>query len=103
MANPHWKLNPLQYYEAPGLCAYVFHSRYPEGKQGGIEITQHGERIATNGDLRLEPTPGQWAQIPVVEERQVDEEHSEVSVHLSYEALNLDCALRVQPDGQSLL
>ena len=64
MAATRWKLNPLQYYEAAGLSALVFHSSYPAGKQGGIEIIQHGERVATNGDLRLEPTPGQWAPLP---------------------------------------
>ncbi|MGH8021812.1 MAG: AGE family epimerase/isomerase, partial [Opitutaceae bacterium] len=33
---------------------------------------QNGARVATNGDLRLGPTPGQWQPVPKVGERQVD-------------------------------
>ena len=68
----------------------VFQNFYPEGKQGGIEIIQHGERIATNGDLRLEPTPGQWGELPKVVKREVDAETNLVKVSLSYSKYNLD-------------
>lgn len=98
----HWRLNALEYFEAPGLSALVFHNAYPEGKQGGIEIIQHGERVATNGDLRLEPTPGQWAPLPVAGKRQVDAERGEASVPLHYPDANLDCLIRVRADGLAL-
>jgi hypothetical protein len=29
----------------------VFEDIYPEGHQGGVEIIQHGVRVATNGDV----------------------------------------------------
>ena len=64
MTRTRWTVNDLEYFEAPGLSMLVFHGIYPEGKQGGVEIIQHGERVATNGDLRLEPTPSQWAPLP---------------------------------------
>ena len=80
----------------------VFHGIYPEGKQGGLEIIQHGERIATNGDLRLEPTPGQWAPLPKVGKREVVARTGTVKVSLSYSDYNLDYILRVQADGGSL-
>lgn len=59
-----WRISNKEYFEAPGIAAIVFQNFYPEGKQGGIEIIQHGERVATNGDLRLEPAPGQWSKLP---------------------------------------
>ena len=64
MKETKWKINELEYFEKQGLSVLVFHNFYPEGKQGGIEIIQHDERVATNGDLRLEPAPGQWSRVP---------------------------------------
>jgi hypothetical protein len=57
-------INDKNYFELPGLNVMVFEDIYPEGHQGGVGIIQHGVRVATNGDLRLEPTPGQWQPIP---------------------------------------
>ncbi len=64
--EPGWTLNELEYFERPGLSVLVFHDEYPEGKQGGVEIVQHGERVAAVGDVRLEATPGQWGPFPAV-------------------------------------
>jgi hypothetical protein len=52
------------YFEMPGLNVLVYNNTFAEGHQGGVEIIQHGNRIATNGELRLNPTPGQWQPIP---------------------------------------
>ena len=52
------KINNQEYFEMQGLNVMVFHDFYPEGHQGGITIIQNGIRVASNGDLRLEPTPG---------------------------------------------
>lgn len=52
------------YFEMPGLNVLVYNNTFPEGHQGGVEIIQHGSRVATNGELRLSPTPGQWQPIP---------------------------------------
>lgn len=52
------------YFEMPGLNVLVYNNTFPEGHQGGVEIIQHGNRVATNGELRLSPSPGQWQPIP---------------------------------------
>lgn len=78
------KINELGYFEMPGLNVMVFHDFYPEGHQGGVGIIQNGERVATNGDIRLEPTPGQWQPIPKVGERMVDTAANSISVRLTY-------------------
>lgn len=78
------EINELGYFEMPGLNVMVFHDFYPEGHQGGVGIIQNGNRIATNGDIRLEQTPGQWQPIPKVSERFVDTANNEIIVRLTY-------------------
>jgi hypothetical protein len=77
-------LNEQEYFEMPGLNIMVFHDFYPEGHQGGITIIQNGVRVASNGDVRLEPAPGQWQPVPKVGQRTVDRENLLVSVPCSY-------------------
>ncbi len=78
------KLNDQEYFEMPGLNVMVFQDIYPEGHQGGVGIIQNGVRVATNGDIRLEPSPGQWAPIPVMHKRTVDKAGNRISVSLTY-------------------
>jgi endoglucanase len=78
------KLNELEYLEMTGLNVMLAHDFYQEGHQGGVSIIQNGLRVATNGDIRLEPTPGQWQPIPKVGERQVNKETEEIWVDMSY-------------------
>ncbi len=77
-------INQDEYFEMPGLNVMVFYDIYPEGHQGAIGIIQNGTRVATNGDLRLEPTPGQWQPIPKTEKRQVIPENNEIRVRCTY-------------------
>ncbi len=78
------QINENEYFEKPGLNVMVFFDIYPEGHQGAIGIIQNGTRVATNGDLRLEPTPGQWQPIPKVGKRSVDRAKNEISVKCTY-------------------
>jgi endoglucanase len=52
------------YFEMPGLNVLVYNNSFSEGHQGGVEIIQHNNRVATNGNLRLSPAPGQWQPVP---------------------------------------
>ena len=74
-----WKINDLEYFEAPGLNILVFHNTYPVGKQGGIEIIQHGDRVATNGYINVDLPPGQSFPRPDVAERTVSSDKKEIS------------------------
>jgi endoglucanase len=65
-------LNKQEYLEYQGVNVMLAHDFYPEGHQGGVGIIQNGHRVATNGDLRLEPTPGQWSPIPKVGKRVIN-------------------------------
>src|ERR1700737_3670020 len=61
-------LNDLDYFETQGLSVLTyqntFHEVFRDQKLGGVEIILHGERIATDGEVRLLPTPEQWDTVP---------------------------------------
>jgi hypothetical protein len=78
------RLNALEYFERPGVNVMAFQDIYPEGHQGGVNIIQHGVRVASNGDLRLEPTPGQWQPVPKQDKRTVNAAGGEIVTTLSY-------------------
>lgn len=71
-AQQSLELNEQGYFRMDGLDVTVFSDYYPEGHQSGVTIIQHGNRVAANGDLRLEPSPGQWSPVPKGGARQVD-------------------------------
>ena len=83
-------INEQEYLEMAGLNVMLAHDFYPEGHQGGVSVIQNGQRVAANGDLRLEPTPGQWQPTPAVGRRRVDRADDEVSVHMAYPDENQD-------------
>jgi endoglucanase len=105
-----------EYFDKPGLSVLVFNDLYTEGHQGGIQIIQHEERIAANGDLRLEQAPGQWQPFSQVNEKTIDTIGKEIFVSLSYPNdkaqtryfnrieypdLELEYTIRVQTDSTS--
>ena len=73
------------YFSVPGLDVIVFDDIYPDGHQTGVTIIQHGRRVAANGDLRLEPEPGQWSPMPVAAgERTIDAAAGTIRQSLHY-------------------
>ena len=84
------KLNNQEYLEYQGVNVMLAHDFYPESHQGGVGIIQNGLRVATNGDLRLEPTPGQWQPTPKVGKRITNTARQEVSVQMSFPNEELD-------------
>ena len=111
-------LNSQEYLEYKGVNVMLAQDFYPEGHQGGVGIIQNGQRVATNGDIRLEPTPGQWAPIPKVGRRMINRATGEVSVRMEfpnqeinrkgfnpiiYPDLNFAYNIRVLPAGKSFL
>lgn len=81
-AQPSFKLGAGGYFNAGGVDAMAFNDYYPEGHQGGICIIMNGNRIATNGDIRFEPTPGQWQPVPKQVKRVVED--NKITTYLAY-------------------
>lgn len=60
------------YFQDKGVDVMAFYDFYPEGHQGGVCLIMNGHRVATNGDLRFEATPGQWQPVPKQLSRKVE-------------------------------
>ncbi len=112
-----FKLNEQGYFERPGINVMVGQDYYPEGHQGGLSIIMHDERVASNGDVRLEPAPGQWSPIPKPGNRQVDQAKQEIRAQLAYPDpdrdrkgfnpiiypdLKMSYTVRARPEGESI-
>ena len=72
------------YFQNQGVDVMAFDDIYPEGHQSGVSIIMHGNRMATNGDIRFEPTPGQWQPVPKQGERKLDDATNTITTHLSF-------------------
>src|SRR5215218_846739 len=77
-------LTSRDYFHRDGVDVMAFQDFYPDGHQGGVTIVQHGLRVAANGDVRLEPTPGQWSPMPQQDKREVRRATGEIITTLSY-------------------
>ena len=73
-----------EYFQCGGVSIMGFSDFYPAGHQSGIGIIMNGKRVATNGDVRFEPTPGQWQPVPKQKNRVVDKENGVIKTTLSY-------------------
>ncbi|MCL2364237.1 MAG: glycoside hydrolase family 9 protein [Defluviitaleaceae bacterium] len=74
----------LGYFKNSGVDVMAFDDIYPEGHQSGISIVMHGNRLATNGDVRFEQTPGQWQPASKQGARVLDEAANTITTQLSY-------------------
>ncbi len=92
-----------EYFHRQGLSFLIFHNHYTQGHQGGLEIIQHGERVATNGDIRLQATPGQLDLLPTTGERSVNQREQTISVPAEYTDLDILYKITVRPEGESFL
>ena len=72
------------YFQNIGVDVMAFDDIYPEGHQSGVSIIMHGNRVATNGDIRFEQTPGQWQPVPKQEKRELDIQENTITTSLSY-------------------
>jgi len=100
------KLNNLDYFETRGLNILVFSNYYGlfnDEKLSGVEIIHHGIRTATNGDVRLSPTPEQWDSIPKFKERKVNKEHNLIEAYLSYPAYNFEYVIKAEGKEEGIL
>lgn len=111
-----FELNEKGYFQNQGVSVMVFDDVYPEGHQSGVCLIMNGNRIATNGDLRLEQTPGQWQPLPKQRRRQVS--GNRITTYLSYPDsskhetgfnpiiypnLQLSYNVVVEPDGDDII
>ena len=95
------RVNDKDYLETHGLSVLVyqnaFHPVFRDQKLSAIEIILHDDRIATDGDVRLMPTPEQWDPVPHFKERK--RTGNGLTAFCDYPDQNLSYRLEVQPEG----
>ena len=111
-----FQLNADGYFNAGGTDVMAFSDFYPEGHQGGVCVIMNGVRIATNGDIRLEATPGQWQPVPKQLSRKVENGritttlcYPDSSRHMTgfnpmvYPDYQFNYTVNVEPQGKGIL
>ena len=68
------KVTDKNYLDTQGFSVFLYDSTYHpvfvDQKNTAMEMILHGQRIATNGDVRLMPTPEQWDLVAALKGRQ---------------------------------
>ncbi|HEY2417322.1 MAG TPA: glycoside hydrolase family 9 protein [Steroidobacteraceae bacterium] len=97
-------LNDQDYFETQGLSvlAYqnTFHEVFRDQKLSGVEIILHGERIATDGEVRLQPTPEQWDVVPKFTQRRHGALPDQLIAYSGYPDLALSYRIELTAEGQ---
>jgi endoglucanase len=92
-------INDSGYFETRGLNVFVFNNLYGlfgDEKASGIEIIHHGVRTATNGDVRLNPTPEQWDSIPQLIKKEIKKESNSIEVFLKYPSFDFEYSIQAE-------
>jgi endoglucanase len=93
------------YLHNDGVDVLVFSNWYDglfaDSKISGVEIVHQGVRTATNGDVRLSATPGQWDPTARLVNRTVDARTGTVEVTLEYPDPQWRYVVRVEPRGKA--
>jgi len=87
------KVTDSGYLDAPGVSVMLYDDNYSpiffDQKDAAMQIILHGHRIATNGSVRLVPTPEQWDLIPHLIRHQADKAHDRLTAFVSYPQYHL--------------
>lgn len=106
-AETKFRLNDKETFEAPAAEVLVFSNWYnglfSDSKMSGIEVIHHGERIVTNGDVRLNATPEQWDAIPAFIERKVDSKSGTIEAFLQYADHDFKFSIQARSAGDRVL
>jgi endoglucanase len=99
-------VNELGYLDTQGLSVLVyqnqFHEVFRDQKLGGIEMILHGERIATDGEVRLLPAPEQWDAVPKFTERKRGASADQLVAYSGYPDLRLSYRIEVTAEAEGL-
>ena len=81
------------YLAGPGVSVMLYDDDYSpiffDQKDAALQVILHDHRIATNGSVRLLPTPEQWDAIPHLIARHADPAHDRLIASESYPAYHL--------------
>src|ERR1700733_13307283 len=93
------------YLDTQGFSVFLYDSTYHpvfvDQKNTAMEMILHGQRIATNGDVRLMPTPEQWDLVATLNARQIDRADNRLAARLAFPTFNVSYTLEAvaEPGG----
>ncbi len=99
------KVTDKNYLDTQGFSVFLYDSTYHpvfvDQKNTAMEMILHGARIATNGDVRLMPTPEQWDLVATLKDRQADKANNRLTADLAFPTFDLSYTLEVaaEPGG----
>jgi len=99
------KVTAKNYLDTQGFSVFLYDSTYHpvfvDQKNTAMEMILHGQRIATNGDVRLMPTPEQWDLVATLNDRRADKENNRLTADLAFPTFDLSYTVEVaaEPGG----
>jgi endoglucanase len=99
------KVTDKGYLDTQGFSVFLYDSTYHpvfvDQKNTAMEMILHGQRIATNGDVRLMPTPEQWDLVATLKGRQIDKANNRLTASLAFPTFDVSYTLEVaaEPGG----
>src|SRR6201982_285346 len=99
------RVNDKGYLDTRGFSVFLYDSTYHpvfvDQKNTAMEMILHGQRIATNGDVRLMPTPEQWDLVATLKGRRADKANDRLIADLSFPTFDFSYTLEVaaEPGG----
>ena len=99
------KVTDKNYLDTRGFSVFLYDSTYHpvfvDQKNTAMEMILHGQRIATNGDVRLMPTPELWDLVATLKGRHADSANSRLTAELAFPTFDFNYTLEVsaEPGG----
>jgi endoglucanase len=104
-ADFNMTVSDKNYLNTQGFSVFLYDSTYHpvfvDQKNTAMEMILHGQRIATNGDVRLMPTPEQWDLVATLKGRHADKANNRLTANLAFPTFDLSYTLEVaaEPGG----
>ena len=104
-ADFEMKVTEKNYLDTRGFSVFLYDSTYHpvfvDQKNTALEMILHGQRIATNGDVRLMPTPEQWDLVATLKGRHADKANNRLTADLAFPSFDFSYTLEVaaEPGG----
>jgi endoglucanase len=96
------KVTDKNYLDTQGFSVFLYDSTYHpvfvDQKNTAMEMILHGARIATNGDVRLMPTPEQWDLVATLKGRDADKTNNRLTAKLAFPTFDLNYTLEVEAE-----
>jgi endoglucanase len=96
------RVTDKNYLDTQGFSVFLYDSTYHpvfvDQKNTAMEMILHGQRIATNGDVRLMPTPEQWDLVATLKGRNADKANNKLTANLAFPSFDLSYTLEVEAE-----